>query len=74
MGFALTNPNRFPPIRADESTTLHVRGDEHMRENVSVQVIDRVELGSHRIYFVDLARWLTELHGYAYRLARAWWG
>jgi hypothetical protein len=66
------NKVKRPPIREGEPIALKMRGDERQQEGRTVQVIDRLELGSHCILFRDLQQWLTELHGYARALTEAW--
>ena len=66
-------PEKYPPIQRGEYAILHVLGDEQDQGQDTVQMIDRVELGGHRILLRDLAQWLIELHGHAQKLAMAWW-
>ena len=59
----------IPPFQAEEAAILNVTGVERQRAGTEVRMIDRLELGGHRILLADLAAWLRELHGYAQAVA-----
>jgi hypothetical protein len=61
-----------PPIQEGEPFALFLTGHEWQRDGISEKRLDRLTLGGRSIRFLDLTRWLAELHQFARSLAEVW--